>query len=64
MDATDNTGNTGNTGTGQDDAAQGQQCANCGMEKGAWMGNNGQGVQLADKTYCCMGCATGTGCTC
>lgn len=55
MDATDNT---------QDTGEQEQECANCGMPQTAWMGNNGQGVQVGDKTYCCMGCATGTGCTC
>ena len=40
-----------------------QTCANCGMEKADWHGNNGQGFRLGDKTYCCQGCATGTGCT-
>jgi hypothetical protein len=43
---------------------QTQTCANCGMPKEAWMGNNGQGFPVGDKTYCCQGCATGTGCTC
>ncbi len=41
-----------------------QTCPNCGMPKEEWMGNNGQGFQMGDKTYCCQGCATGTGCTC
>lgn len=41
-----------------------QTCANCNMPKSEWRGNNGQGVQIGDKTYCCQGCATGTGCTC
>ena len=43
---------------------QAQACANCGMPKDEWRGNNGQGFQMADKTYCCQGCAEGTGCTC
>ena len=51
------TGNTTNS-TNQ------QTCPNCGMTKEEWMGNNGQGFQMGDKTYCCQGCATGTGCTC
>ena len=41
-----------------------QTCPNCGIEKADWRGNNGQGFQVGDKTYCCQGCATGTGCTC
>ena len=41
-----------------------QKCAKCGMAKSEWQGNNGQGITLADKTYCCQGCAIGTGCTC
>lgn len=40
------------------------ECANCGMPKEEWRGNNGQGFEMAGKTYCCQGCATGTGCTC
>ncbi len=42
----------------------GQICPNCGMAKEEWRGNNGEGVTVGDKTYCCQGCATGTGCTC
>lgn len=41
-----------------------QTCANCGIPRDQWRGNNGQGFQMGDKTYCCQGCATGTGCTC
>ena len=41
-----------------------QTCANCGMSKNEWMGNNGEGFQMGEKTYCCQGCAIGTGCTC
>jgi hypothetical protein len=41
-----------------------QKCPNCGMPKSEWQGNNGQGITLGDKTYCCQGCAIGTGCTC
>jgi hypothetical protein len=46
------------------DQTQVQNCANCGMPKDEWRGNNGQGFQMAGKTYCCQGCAAGTGCTC
>jgi len=42
----------------------GQTCANCGMEKAEWRGNNGQGLEMAGKMYCCAGCASGSGCTC
>jgi len=41
-----------------------QKCANCGMGKDEWRGNNGQGFEMNNKTYCCQGCAIGTGCTC
>jgi len=43
---------------------QEQTCPNCNMPKSEWMGNNKQGFQVGDKTYCCQGCAIGTGCTC
>ena len=52
--------NTDNSNTTQG----GQTCANCGMEKAEWRGNNGQGVEMAGKTYCCTGCASGAGCAC
>ena len=48
------------TGTTQAD----RTCANCGMAKDEWRGNNGEGFPMGDKNYCCQGCATGTGCTC
>lgn len=41
-----------------------QACPNCGMNKDEWQGNGGQGFKMGDKTYCCQGCSTGTGCTC
>ena len=52
------------TSAGSTGTATANQCANCGMQKEDWRGNNGQGFQMGDKTYCCQGCATGTGCTC
>jgi hypothetical protein len=55
---TTNTGTTGTTTTAQD------KCANCGMPKDEWRGNSGQGFAMNDQTYCCQGCAIGTGCTC
>ncbi len=45
-------------------AMQEEKCPNCGMPKGAWQGNGGQGFSMGGKTYCCQGCAVGTGCTC
>ena len=41
-----------------------ETCPNCGMPKVEWMGNNGEGFKMGEKTYCCQGCAIGTGCTC
>jgi len=39
-------------------------CAECGMERTAWKGNEGQGYRLGGDLYCCKACAKGTGCTC
>lgn len=39
-----------------------QSCPECGMEKDTWP--NKTGVTKSGKTYCCQGCANGTGCTC
>lgn len=39
-----------------------QACPSCGMEKSEWP--NAAGYTKADKTYCCKGCAEGTGCQC
>jgi hypothetical protein len=41
-----------------------QFCAGCGMPQGDWEGNDGQGYTLGGESYCCRGCADGTGCTC
>jgi hypothetical protein len=60
----DQTNTNTNTTSGTPASTQTQTCANCGMSKEEWMGNNGQGFQMGDKTFCCQGCATGTGCTC
>ena len=51
---------TQDTGTNASD----QTCPNCGMAREEWQGNGGQGCEIGDKTYCCQGCAIGTGCTC
>jgi hypothetical protein len=48
---------------GSIDMAQ-QTCPRCGMTKPQWKGNGGQGVSQGGQTYCCQGCAGGTGCTC
>jgi hypothetical protein len=34
------------------------------MPQSEWSGNGGAGYDLAGETYCCQGCAEGTGCTC
>jgi len=39
-----------------------ESCPNCGMEREQWP--NPQGVQVEGETYCCEGCADGSGCTC
>ena len=55
----------GKTRIAKNNAAQNEEkCPNCGMAREDWRGNNGQGFQMGDKTYCCQGCATSTGCTC
>jgi hypothetical protein len=36
-------------------------CPECGMERSKWPD---EGYVLANKQYCCQGCAEGTGCTC
>ena len=41
-----------------------QTCPNCGLPKSAWSGDDGEGYTQEDVTYCCSGCAEGTGCTC
>jgi len=38
-------------------------CPVCGMEQGEWS-NDGKGFSRDGETYCCKGCADGTGCTC
>jgi hypothetical protein len=48
------------TSEGQDMA---QTCPNCGMTREEWQ-NDGQGYEYGGTTYCCQGCADGTGCTC
>jgi hypothetical protein len=39
-----------------------QTCANCGMKQDEW--RTPQGYKQDGETFCCEGCATGTGCTC
>jgi hypothetical protein len=38
-----------------------QSCPNCGMSRDDWQGD---GYTKDRETYCCRGCADGTGCTC
>src|SRR6185436_18116389 len=39
----------------------GPACPGCGMIKNDWPG---EGYTHEGETYCCQGCAEGTGCTC
>jgi len=39
-----------------------KSCPNCGMEQSEWP--NPVGFPHDGTTYCCEGCAKGTGCTC
>ena len=39
-----------------------QTCANCGMKQDEW--RTPHGFKQEGETFCCEGCATGTGCTC
>jgi hypothetical protein len=39
-----------------------QTCANCGMKQDEW--RTPKGYLMDSETFCCEGCATGTGCTC
>ena len=36
----------------------------CGLPKGLWESNNGEGYVANGRIYCCRGCAEGTLCTC
>jgi hypothetical protein len=36
-------------------------CPGCGMVKNQWLG---EGYTHNGESYCCQGCAEGTGCTC
>jgi hypothetical protein len=36
-------------------------CPGCGMIKNEWPG---EGYTFQNQSYCCQGCAEGTGCTC
>jgi hypothetical protein len=41
-----------------------QTCSRCGMSRSEWKGNDGQGYTQDHQTFCCQGCAEGSGCTC
>ena len=49
-------------GSGKPGTATEQTCANCGMKQDEW--RTPQGYKMDAETFCCEGCATGTGCTC
>jgi hypothetical protein len=44
--------------------ATAEECPNCGMPRDEWQGNGGRGYTQGSETFCCQGCAEGTGCTC
>ena len=44
--------------------AETQTCPACKMPKSTWKERQGQGYIKDGHTYCCRGCAEGTGCTC
>jgi len=50
------------TGGKRSDTVTEQTCANCGMKQDEW--RTSQGYKQDGETFCCEGCATGTGCTC
>ncbi len=39
-------------------------CPSCGMAEPEWTANQGRGFARDEQSYCCQGCAEGTGCTC
>ena len=41
-----------------------QMCPRCGMNQKDWTANEGRGFNKEGESYCCQGCAEGTGCTC
>ena len=41
-----------------------ETCAGCGLPQSQWEGHDGHGYVMDGETYCCRGCAEGTGCTC
>jgi len=41
-----------------------QTCPTCGKEQQDWGGSGGRGFKKGGESYCCQGCAEGTGCTC
>jgi hypothetical protein len=43
---------------------QEETCLSCGMDREDWSANQGEGFKKEGETYCCQGCAEGTGCTC
>jgi hypothetical protein len=50
------------SGSSPPDTVTEQTCANCGMKQDEW--RTPQGYKMDGETFCCEGCATGTGCTC
>ena len=51
----------GTTASSTDTSTPLPACPGCAMIKNQWPG---EGYTHAGETYCCQGCAEGTGCTC
>ena len=49
------------TGARKSTSSTGPACPGCGMIKNEWPG---EGYTHEGESYCCQGCAEGTGCTC
>jgi len=47
---------------GEEEELENKTCPTCGMDEKDW--SKAQGYQQGDESYCCEGCAEGTGCIC
>jgi hypothetical protein len=56
-----NTDKRGPAGVSTEAEAPPPACPGCGMLKNAWPG---EGYTHEGESFCCQGCAEGTGCTC
>ncbi len=40
------------------------RCARCGLLEREWSEQGGEGLQIDDELFCCLGCAEQSGCSC